>query len=329
MKKFNKLFHVSTYTFLVTVVGVVLPLNVFADAAVSTIGSYLQDKYIGGETDRTLIRYGNWFGPGWWGGSELDKTVGMLAPIDSLDAVAQKHDFGYKVAEFLGKARLDIEARYKAIADAIAARDAFALSTDPAKWPIPASNPTLAKTYLERIKLGFPNYQQKLNEIKSKVPNYDYITDKDLIELVGKEYPDDKKFEAMVDTEVRSWKIQYEKLKKKKGLEEKEIVTPLPAATECGKKIFPNTTKYELHAISVGKNSGKFVLNYAMGPYPDRIVVEHENMVLHDSGCVTGEKAVTLAYAGNTPIIKVKIFPSCGKEFNPPFGWSFKVNCPE
>lgn len=83
------------------------------DPVIKTVGEFGFDAIIGGEGEKTLIRYGNWYGPGWWGGSELDQRDGILAPIDSLDEVAQKHDFGYLIAEKLGKGRPDIEALYK------------------------------------------------------------------------------------------------------------------------------------------------------------------------------------------------------------------------
>lgn len=199
-------------------------INAFAESSVTTVGKYLKDRYVAGEDDKTLIRYGNWFGPGWWGGSELDDRVGMLPPIDSLDAVAQKHDFGYMVAEQLGKGRPDIEAKFKALADAIAARDAMALSDDPSKWPMPAARPELAKTYLMRIRFGFPNFQQKLNEFKSTIPHRADITDLDVLNQMLDGYPDQKKFEAMLDAEVKKWQKEYkENLQRKDDLLIKQV----------------------------------------------------------------------------------------------------------
>lgn len=211
MRKFTR-FYLFIYIGLTALSSIiVVQSDVFAESSVKTVGKYVKDRFIMGEDDKTLIRYGNWFGPGWWGGSELSDRVGMLPPIDSLDAVAQKHDFGYKVAEELGKGRPDVEAHYKALADAIAARDAMALSDDPSKWPMPAANPELAKTYLNRIRFGFPNFQQKLNEFKSTIPHRADITDLDVLNQMLDGYPDEKKFETLLDAEVKNWKREYNK----------------------------------------------------------------------------------------------------------------------
>lgn len=186
------------------------------DPVIKTVGKFGFDAIIGGEGEKTLIRYGNWYGPGWWGGSELDQRDGILAPIDSLDEVAQKHDFGYLIAEKLGKGRPDIEALYKAKADIIAAREAMALNDDPAKWPKPAPDPKRAKPYLERIKWGFPNLQQRLNEFKSRIPHRADITDPDVLNQMLDGYPDDRQFETMMNDEVQKWKQKYQQVQAKK-----------------------------------------------------------------------------------------------------------------
>lgn len=89
--------------------------------------------------DGNIIRRGNWTGPGWWGGSEDPNKAGNLPPIDSMDAVAMRHDFGYQIAEEYGK-RFNcgrLEQRLKAMADEIAVRDALALPDNPMDWPMP------------------------------------------------------------------------------------------------------------------------------------------------------------------------------------------------
>ncbi len=162
----------------------------------------------------TLIRYGNWYGPGWWGGSERADKPGPLPPIDALDAAAQKHDFGYQIAEELGKARPDLEAHYKALADAIAVRDAMKLSEDPTLWSPPAPDPAQARRYRERIAVGFSNYQQKLNELKAWLPyrNPD-VGDPEVLEKIWNPSPilDDKQLEALMIARVRAWNRDYEK----------------------------------------------------------------------------------------------------------------------
>lgn len=181
-----------------------------ADPAAKTVGEFAHDAIVGGEGADTLIRYGNWFGPGWWGGSTLDDRSGVLPPLDSLDEVAQKHDFGYMLAEKLGKGRPDVEAYYKALADEIAAREAKKLSDDPSEWRRPAPNPAAAKVYLERIRLGFPYGQQRINELKSMIPTRADITDPDALNQMLDGYPDAKKYETMMNDEVKGWWKKYE-----------------------------------------------------------------------------------------------------------------------
>lgn len=181
-----------------------------ADPATKTVKDFARDAVVGGEGAETLIRYGNWYGPGWWGGSTLDDRSGLLPPLDSLDEVAQKHDFGYMLAEKLGKGRPDVEAYYKAVADEIAAREAKALSDDPSQWRRPAPNPAAAKVYLERIRLGFPYGQQRLNELKSMLPNRADITDPSALKQMLDGYPDEKQYEAMMNAEVKDWWKKHE-----------------------------------------------------------------------------------------------------------------------
>jgi len=163
-----------------------------------------------GEGDNRF-RYGNWYGPGWWGGSELSDRVGGLPPVDALDAVAQKHDFGYELAEEMGAGNRALEAHYKALADVIAVRDALALPADPRRWSPPAKDPELARKYRERIVLGFPNYQQRLNELKAFVPSridpshpaaLDYVVE-------GKKPIDEKTLEGLMNQRVRAWNRAY------------------------------------------------------------------------------------------------------------------------
>jgi hypothetical protein len=212
----------------------------WAEPAVKTVGKYAFDRFVVREDDKTLIRYGNWYGPGWWGGSELDARSGMRAPIDSLDSIAQKHDFGYLMAEKIGKGRPDVEAYYKAMADVIAAREAMALPDDPRKWPHPAPNPQLASTYLERIRFGFPNIQQKLNEFKSALTRRADIADMGTLNRMLDGDPDEKKFEEMVLGEVKQWKKGYAKLQKKK---EDRLFTELAAPNQQSDSSSPGKKK--------------------------------------------------------------------------------------
>ena len=109
----------------------ILSPSVLAQSKPEAVSRYLWDWLALGEGPKTLMRYGNWLGEGWWGGSELPGRVGTLPPVDDLDAIAQRHDFGYELAEALGKGRPDLEAYYMAMADAIAVRETLAHSRDP------------------------------------------------------------------------------------------------------------------------------------------------------------------------------------------------------
>ncbi len=104
----------------------------------------------------SIFQYGNWYGPGWWGGGTDKDKPGNMAPVDELDAAAQRHDYGYLVAEKMGKIYGKAEEyRLKAIADAIAVEDARKLDPDPSKWNPPAADPEKASRYRDRIITGF------------------------------------------------------------------------------------------------------------------------------------------------------------------------------
>ena len=60
--------------------------TVFAQTQGGFWGRLAFDTAVGEGDNR--FRYGNWYGPGWWGGSELSDRVGGLPPVDALDAVA-------------------------------------------------------------------------------------------------------------------------------------------------------------------------------------------------------------------------------------------------
>ena len=181
-------------------------------------GRLTWDTIVSGEGE-TRFRYGNWYGPGWWGGSELSNRAGGLPPVDALDAVAQKHDFGYEIAEKLGKGNKRLEAHYKALADIIAVRDSLALPADPKQWKPPARDPGLARKYRERIALGFPNYQQRLNELKSKIPSRVDPSHPETLDwfVDGKPPLNEKQLEELMKKRVRSWNQDYEKRKAKKN----------------------------------------------------------------------------------------------------------------
>ena len=104
-----------------------------------------------------LFRYGNWYAPNWWGGSELKDRVGPLPPVDSLDAIAMRHDFAYQIAEEMEQAfanpRLGQELR--AMADIIAMEEALMLPGDPRDWPHPPQDPEDARKMRALMVYGF------------------------------------------------------------------------------------------------------------------------------------------------------------------------------
>lgn len=103
-----------------------------------------------------LTEYGNWYGPGYWGGGRSATEPGSKQPVDALDAIAQRHDFAYQIAEEQGKIHGPAEEkRLKGLADAIAVRDSKRLPEDPRDWDPPASNPESADRYRDRIGFGF------------------------------------------------------------------------------------------------------------------------------------------------------------------------------
>lgn len=103
-----------------------------------------------------LLQYGNWYGPGWWGGGKDVAHAGDRKPVDSLDATAMRHDFAYQLAEQQGRIHgLKEEQRLKAMADMIAVKETLQLDADPSKWPQPPSDPEKANRYRDRIISGF------------------------------------------------------------------------------------------------------------------------------------------------------------------------------
>lgn len=111
------------------------------------------DGYV--KHNESIFRYGNWYGPGWWGGS-TDVKPGNKAPVDSLDIIAQRHDFAYQVAEQQGKVYgIAEEKRLKSIADYFAVRDAKALPENPKQWRYPPADPNKASRYRDRMVTGF------------------------------------------------------------------------------------------------------------------------------------------------------------------------------
>jgi len=103
------------------------------------------------------IIYGNWFSPGWWGGSTLKDRVGPMPPVDSLDALTMRHDFAYQLADQLEEAFQDpaLGQQIRAMADIVAVQEALALPHDPANWPHPPQDPEHALRMRALLIYGF------------------------------------------------------------------------------------------------------------------------------------------------------------------------------
>lgn len=112
------------------------------------------DDYI--KRNDSVFQYGNWYSADWWNGAKQDHDTINKLPIDSLDAIAQKHSFAYQVAEQQGKIYgITEEKRLKAIANYFAVREAKALAENPKHWLLPASDINKAVRYRDRMMTGF------------------------------------------------------------------------------------------------------------------------------------------------------------------------------
>ncbi len=140
-----------------------LCLLVMLGLALSVSAGFLDDigdaRQMLGEANQQgdeLLQYGNWYGPGWWGGDRDPNAAGAKPPVDELDAIAMRHDFGYQLADEWGAIYGEREAqRIRAMADAVAVQEAAKLDPDPSKWNPPATDPERADRYRDRIGFGF------------------------------------------------------------------------------------------------------------------------------------------------------------------------------
>ncbi len=132
---------------------------------------------VGEAIGEDIIRYGNWYGPGYWGGFEHPTRAGPKAPVDSLDAVAQRHDFGYELANRYGKIYgYAVELRLRGIADKIAVREASALPDDPTKWDHPPAKVDKAKRYRVRMISMFVTESKFYKKSSKVVKGVDVLT---------------------------------------------------------------------------------------------------------------------------------------------------------
>jgi hypothetical protein len=130
MKTCDKKCHKVIKIIVIFLIGIV-PILSFATNPQKESMGYAEALTRAGVGALSGETYGNWFGPGWWGGSKSLSAPGDGAPVDSMDEIAMRHDFGYLVAEQQGKIfGKKEEYRLKAIADSIAAEEAQKLNED-------------------------------------------------------------------------------------------------------------------------------------------------------------------------------------------------------
>jgi len=180
---------------------------------------------------KVVMRYGNWLGPGWWGGSEKDDRVGMLPPVDDLDRTAQRHDFGYQIAEELGRGRPGVTGTYMVIADLIAIRDTLMLDRDPRKWMHPPKNVELAETFVKRLVISFEDFQVRFNQLHAVKLGRDDLTDLDTLNRMLDGLPNVAQFKAMQRDRVKKWEADYAAFQARKaGLNApRPVAAPAPA----------------------------------------------------------------------------------------------------
>jgi len=190
-----------------------------------------------------MWRYGNWLGPGWWGGSELPNRAGMLPPVDDLDRTAQRHDYGYEIAEELGKGRPGVTGTYMVIADLIAIRDTLMLDRDPRKWAHPPKNVELAETFVKRLVVSFEDLQVRINKLHSIRFGRDDLTDLDTLNRMLDGLPDVAQFEAMQRQRVKKWEQEYAAFQARKAAANvpapRPVATPAPAPAPRPKPAIP------------------------------------------------------------------------------------------
>lgn len=190
-------------------------------------------------------RYGNWVGEGWWGGSESSTRPGMLPPVDDLDRVAQRHDFGYQLAEELGRGRPGVTGTYMLLADIIAIRDTIALDRDPRKWAHPPRDAEQAKTFVKRLVIIFEDLQTRVNALHSKEMGRTDITDLETLDRVLDGLPEQAQFEAMQTQRVKQWERDYAAFAARKRAASTPAPTPAPAKpspTDCTQGSFLDRT---------------------------------------------------------------------------------------
>ena len=170
-----------------------------------------------------ITRYGKWYGPGYWGGGENPDKAGLAGPVDSLDEVAMRHDFGYVIAEKYGKIYgKQYEFKLKAMADMVAVQDAMKLPVDPKKWDRVPDDPAAASRYRDRIITGFIIESDLYKNLADATKVGDVVTSPFINWFDQIDYthvPDLEKFNREVASHINGWKKEVAK----KAMEDKQL----------------------------------------------------------------------------------------------------------
>ncbi len=198
-----------------------------------------------------LARYGNWYGPGYWGGDTKIHKAGLKAPVDSLDEIAMHHDFGYVIAEKYGKIYgKQYEFKLKAIADKIAVRDSMNLPKDPSKWDKVPADIEAASRYRDRMTTGFILESELYKKLGDATKVGDAVTSPFITWFDKIDYehiPDMDKFEREVESHINGWKKEVA-TEEKKEKEAKKIAEALEE-----KKLQAQTQKEKVEKENVAK----------------------------------------------------------------------------
>jgi hypothetical protein len=129
------------------------PDNFLGPRDIPDIKSSIENYFRQGDGD---FHYGNWYGSEIGTDTPDTRLSGNKTPVDSLDYIAQKHDFAYQIAEQQGKLNgMAEEKRLKGIADYLMIRDAKMLPENPKQWAKPPADISRATHYRERMIAGF------------------------------------------------------------------------------------------------------------------------------------------------------------------------------
>ncbi len=162
-----------------------------------------------------ITRYGKWYGPGYWGGGEDPDKAGLAGPVDSLDEVAMRHDYGYVIAEKYGKIYgKQYEFKLKAMADMVAVQDAMKLPVDPKKWDRVPDDPAAASRYRDRIITGFIIESDLYKNLADATKVGDVVTSPFINwfdEIDYTHVPDLEKFNREVASHINGWKKEVAK----------------------------------------------------------------------------------------------------------------------